>query len=116
MASCAVASIAWAISRDNPDALTLVMAALRRGYDGGEEAEVMEVPVCEGNGDDRWGDEDEFVVPLVWGLSPAPPGDGRPNSSCRRRRLIASNSSHMAPDETLPAGGDVGDISFRLDT
>src|SRR5271169_1877164 len=103
------------MSRDNPDALTLVMAALRSGYEGGEEAEVIDVPVCDGNGDDRWGDEDEFVVPLVCGLSP-PPGDGRPNSNCRRRRLIASNSSHMFADETLPAGGDVGDINFRLDT
>ena len=31
MASCAVASIACAISIDRPDALTLVIAAVRRG-------------------------------------------------------------------------------------
>jgi hypothetical protein len=67
MASCAVASIACATSEDNPDDLTFVMAALRRGYDAGEEVEdVIEVPACDaGYGDDRCGEEDEFVVPRV---------------------------------------------------
>jgi hypothetical protein len=52
-ASWAVASIAWAMSIDRPDALTLVIAALRRGYEAGEEVEVIEVPVWDGKGDDR---------------------------------------------------------------
>ena len=65
IASCAVASIARAISIDSPDALTWVIAACNKGYEGGEEAEVIDVPAWDGNGDDRCGDEDEFVVPRV---------------------------------------------------
>jgi hypothetical protein len=51
--SCAVASIAFVTSMDNPDDLTLVIAALRRGYEDGVEAEVIDVPACDGKGDDR---------------------------------------------------------------
>jgi hypothetical protein len=42
-----------------------VIAALRRGYEVGDEAEVIDVPACDGNGDDRCGEDEEFVVPLV---------------------------------------------------
>ena len=51
-----------------PDALTLVIAALRRGEEGGDDVDVIDVPACDGadgNGDERWGEEDEIVVPLV---------------------------------------------------
>jgi hypothetical protein len=77
---------------------------------------VIDVPACdgtEGKGDDRCGDDDEFVVPRVWGLSPVVVR--RFSSKCRRRRLIASNSSHMFVDDILPAGGDIGEIAFLRD-
>jgi len=53
------------ISIDRPEALTFARAALRRGYEEGGEVEVMDVPACDGNGDERCGDDDELVVPRV---------------------------------------------------
>jgi hypothetical protein len=41
------------MSIDNPEALTFVIAAFRSGYEEGEEVDVIEVPVCDGKGDDR---------------------------------------------------------------
>ena len=82
--------------------------------------EVIDVPAWEGgNGDDRWGEEEEFVVPRVCGRSATIPGC--PNSNCRSRRLIASNSSHMRVEDrdsvVLAGGGEMGDlILFRLET
>lgn len=71
-----------------------------------EEVEEREVPPWEGKGEERWGEEVEVAVLREWGLSGV-----WVDSSWRRRRLIASSSSHTFEGRLLSLGGS-GDSVF----
>ena len=65
------------------------------------------MPAWEGKGDDRWGEEEDVAVPRDCGLS-----CGGFDSNCRRRRLIASNSSQTFNEDKLPSVGWTEDSVF----
>ena len=71
-----------------------------------EEVEERDVPPLEGKGEERCGEEVEVAVLREWGLSGV-----WVDSSWRRRRLIASSSSHTF-EGRLPSLAGTGDSVF----